>query len=35
MVTTEESEEASYDATEFELVSGKDFFPGMLIRELK
>lgn len=33
MVTEEESAEASFDATEFEIVSGKDFAPGMLIRE--
>lgn len=35
MVTEEESSSASFDATEFEKVSGKDFYPGMLIRELK
>ena len=35
MVTKEESENASLDATEFEKISGKDFFPGMLIREIK
>lgn len=35
MVTAEESQDASLDATEFEKVSGKDFFPGMLIREVK
>ncbi len=35
MVTTEESQDASLDATEFEKVSGKDFFPGMLIREIR
>ena len=28
-----ESEEAAFDATEFEVVSGKDFVAGMLIRE--
>ena len=28
-----ESAEASFDATEFEIVSGRDFAPGMLIRE--
>ena len=33
MVTEEESAEASFDATEFEIVSGRDFAPGMLIRE--
>lgn len=35
MVTEEESSSASFDATEFEKVSGKDFYPGMLIREIK
>ena len=35
MVTEEESSSASFDATEFEKVSGKDFYLGMLIRELK
>ena len=35
MVTTEESQDASLDATEFEKVSGKDFFTGMLIREIR
>lgn len=35
MVTIEESQDASLDATEFEKVSGKDFYPGMLIREIR
>lgn len=35
MATEEDSKEATYDATEFEKVSGKDFYPGMLIREMK
>ena len=34
MVTAEESQDASLDATEFEKVSGKDFYIGMLIREI-
>lgn len=34
MVTADESQDASLDATEFEKVSGKDFYPGMLIREI-
>ena len=33
LVTEDESAEATLDATEFEVVSGKDFMPGMLIRE--
>ncbi len=35
MVTSDESKEAAYDATEFEKVSGKDFQRGMLIREIR
>ena len=35
MVTEEESAFATLDATEFEKVSGKNFYPGMLIREIK
>lgn len=35
MVTTEDSQDATLDATEFEKVSGKDLYPGMLIREIK
>ena len=35
MVTSDESREAAFDATEFEKVSGKDFQPGMLIREIQ
>ena len=35
MVTAEESQDALLDATEFEKVSGKDFYPGMLIREIR
>lgn len=34
MVTEEESENASLDATEFEVISGRDFVVGMLIREM-
>lgn len=34
METVEESSAAALDATEFEVVSGHDFFPGMLIREM-
>ena len=33
MATEEESVDAALDATEFEVVSGKNFFAGMLIRE--
>lgn len=33
LVTEDESAEATLDATEFEVVSGKGFMPGMLIRE--
>lgn len=33
MVTEEESADAAFDATEFEVVSGSDFAAGMLIRE--
>ena len=33
MAAENESEEAAFDATEFEVVSGKDFVAGMLIRE--
>ena len=33
LVTEDESAEATLDATEFEVVSGKNFVPGMLIRE--
>ena len=35
MVTKDESNDALLDATEFEKVSGKEFFPGMLIREIR
>lgn len=35
MTTEEESSNASLKATEFEKVSGGDFFPGMLIREIR
>jgi hypothetical protein len=35
MVTEEESKDAALDATEFEKVSGKGFYQGMLIREIK
>lgn len=35
MVTAEESKDALLDATQFEKVSGKDFYTGMLIREIK
>lgn len=34
MITESESENAKLDATEFEVVSGKDFAVGMLIREM-
>ncbi len=34
MVSEEESADALLDATEFEIISGKDFLPGMLIREV-
>lgn len=34
MVIEEESADAAIDATEFEVVSGKDFVSGMLIREI-
>lgn len=34
MVTEEESADAAIEATEFEVVSGKDFAEGMLIREM-
>ena len=33
LVTEDESAEATLDATEFEVVSGKGFMPGMSIRE--
>lgn len=35
LVTVEESADAALDATQFEIVSGKDFLPGMLIREIE
>ena len=35
MVTEEESKDAALDATEFEKVSGKGLYQGMLIREIK
>lgn len=35
MVTADESKDALLDATEFEKVSGNEFYPGMLIREIK
>ena len=35
MVTSEESANAALDATMFEKVSGDDFYPGMLIREIR
>ena len=35
MVTDEELNKSSLDATEFQIVSGKDFYPGMFIREIE
>ena len=35
MADLEDSADSSLDATYFETVSGKDFYQGMLIREIK